>query len=69
MVEKNQLTQKEIEKMTVLPLNEHPFWQKIDNDPSYREEIVQLIQSNIEQSFHTHKKYAHKFTHLKVKNK
>jgi hypothetical protein len=39
-----------------------PFWQKIDSDPSYKEEIINYVQTKLETAIHTHKKYAHKFT-------
>jgi hypothetical protein len=49
------------------PIKDHPFWQKIDKDPTYKEEIIQYMQANLEKAYHTHKKYAHRFTDLKIK--
>jgi uncharacterized coiled-coil protein SlyX len=65
--EKNKISNKEIEEIALLPINEHPFWNKIDTDPSYKEEIVDLIQRITEKSYHTHKEHAHKFTNLKIR--
>ena len=53
--------------IVLIPIKEHPFWQKIDNDPKYEEEVIQFIQSGMEKAYHTHKKYAHNFTDLKVR--
>jgi len=58
---------KVIDEANLLPIEDHPFWQKIDSDPSYKNEIIDYIQLNMEKSIHTHKKHAHKFTDLKVK--
>ena len=46
----------------LVSIDSHPFWQKIDSDPEYREEIILYIQSQLESAIHTHKKYAHQFT-------
>ncbi len=56
-----------IENMIKIPLEEHPFWQKIDSDPAYKEEIIRFMQSELEKAFHTHQEYAHEFTDMKVK--
>lgn len=56
----------DFDKNYLMPLEDHPFWQKIDNNPAYKEEIILLIQNNLKESFHTHKKYAEKFSNLKV---
>ncbi|GAA4277080.1 hypothetical protein [Aquimarina mytili] len=56
------------EGIVLIPLEEHPFWQKIDSNPDYREEIIQYVESSMEKTFHTHKKYMHKFNDLKVRN-
>lgn len=56
------------EQLIMVPMNDHPFWSKIDNDPSYKQEIIQYIKSSIEKSMHTHKKHAHKFTTMQIKD-
>ncbi len=55
------------EEFKIDPYKKSVFWQKIDAEPEYREEIMQLVKSNLEKAMHTHKKYAHKFTDLKLK--
>ncbi|MCK5210667.1 MAG: hypothetical protein KAQ79_21700 [Cyclobacteriaceae bacterium] len=57
----------ELNDISLIPIKDHPFWQKIDSDPDYKEEFIQYMQSTIEKSMHTHKKHAHKFTNLKLK--
>jgi hypothetical protein len=57
---------KEIQTKISIPIEEHPFWNKIDSEPQYREEIIQYVLSKFEKAVHTHKKYVHKFTDLKV---
>ena len=54
-----------VEDIILIPIEDHPFWQKIDTDPSYVQEIKDFIKSRLEKGMHTHKKYAHKFTDLK----
>ena len=56
-----------LENIALIPIEDHPFWQKIDSDPDYKERIINLIQSKLEKAFHSHKEYAHKFTDLKVR--
>lgn len=51
--------------MALMPVDEHPFWQKLETDPQYREEIIQFVQKKFEKAVHTHKQHAHKFTDLK----
>ncbi len=58
---------KGMDDIILLPIEDHPFWQKIDNNPAYKEDIIQLMLSQLEKAFHTHKKYAHKFADLKMK--
>jgi hypothetical protein len=50
----------------LLPIEEHPFWNRIDSDPQYREEIIQYVQETMQKAIHTHKKHAHKFTDIKL---
>lgn len=50
----------------LIPLEEHPFWQKIDNDPDYREQVIQYVETSLEKAMHTHKKHAQKFTGLNL---
>ena len=64
---KNQKSNKELENIVLIPIEEHPFWQKIDTDPDYKAEVKQLIQYNLSNAFHTHKKYDKNFTNLKTK--
>ena len=54
------------EEFILLPIEEHPFWKRIDSDPDYKEEIIQYVQSSMEKAIHTHKKHAHKFTDIKL---
>ncbi len=54
------------ENVALPPISEHPFWQRIDSDPAYMEEIIQFVQSSMENTVHTHKKYASKFTDVKL---
>ncbi len=49
-------------------VKDHPFWQRIDEDPGYKDEVIEYIQSSLEKAMHTHKKHAHNFTDLKVKH-
>ena len=51
----------------LVPLKDHPFWARIDSDPAYKEEVLQFCKQGVEKSFHTHRKHAHQFTHLKLK--
>lgn len=66
-IPKNGESKSALNDIVLMPIKDHPFWQKIDNDPSYKEEIIQFIQSGMEKAYHTHKKYAHNFTDLKVR--
>ncbi len=60
--------QKDIEKMVLIDINDHPFWKKIDANPAYKEEIMDFIMEKIEKSYHTHESYADKFTNMQRKN-
>ena len=51
----------------LMPIQDHPFWQRIEEDPLYKEEVIEFIQEGIEKSMHSHKKYTSKFINLKVK--
>jgi hypothetical protein len=55
------------ENNLLIPIKDHPFWQRMDSDPEYKEEIMHYIQSGVEKSMHTHKKYLHYFTNFEVK--
>lgn len=55
-----------VENMIFMSMDEHPFWKKLDSDPEYKEEIIQLMMSKFDKAVHTHKKYAHKFTGLEL---
>jgi len=52
------------EDMILMPVNQHPFWSRLESDPEYKEEIVQFVMSKFDKAVHTHKKYAHNFTNL-----
>ncbi len=52
---------------TLIPIQDHPFWQRIEEDPLYKEEVIEFIQEGLEKSMHSHKKYTSKFINLKVK--
>jgi hypothetical protein len=54
-------------ELPLMPIDEHPFWQKIDSNPEYKNEIVHFVKSSLEKGIHTHKKYAAQFTDLKLK--
>lgn len=56
-----------LEKADLVPIKDHPFWQKMDNDPAYKEEIIELIISSSSKAYHTHRKYANNFTEFKIK--
>jgi len=49
----------EIAKETYLEsgktLEEHPFWKKMKEEPAYKEEILQLMESKFDKAMHTHK--------------
>jgi len=64
---KNNDIKLDLDNITIMPIEDHPFWKKIDSEPGYKERIVEMIQSKTDKAFHTHKKYAHKFTDLKVR--
>jgi hypothetical protein len=36
-------------------LSEHPFWQRIDTEPDYKEEVKQDMRKKLEFAMHTHK--------------
>lgn len=50
-----------------IPIEEHPFWKKIDSDPQYKEEIIQFVKDKLEQSIYTQRKYLSNFTGMKIK--
>ncbi len=52
--------------MILIPIEDHPFWKRIDSDPSDVEEVKNFIQSGLNKGIHTHKQYADKFSTLKV---
>jgi len=56
----------DLDKQIFLPVDEHPFWQRIDSDPQYKAEIIDFIQSKFEKAVHTHKEHAHKFSNLNI---
>ena len=48
-------------------LNDNPFWQKMDTNPGYKEEIIQLVKSSVDKAYHTHKKDFNNFNEFKIK--
>lgn len=64
---KTSKSDKTLEDITTIPIEDHPFWKKMDNDPAYKQEVILYVQSLMEKSYHTHKKYKDKFANLKVK--
>ncbi len=63
---KSKRTGKSLEDMIFVPIEENPFWQRMDSDPSYKEEIKAFMRTQVKKEIHTHKKYARKFTDLKL---
>ena len=57
---------KAYEDMILMPVEEHPFWQKMDSDTAYRKVIVDYVISNMEKAINIHKKYDHNFTNLEL---
>ena len=57
---------KAYEDMILMPVEEHPFWQKMDSDTAYRKAIVDYVISNMEKAINIHKKYDHNFTNLEL---
>ncbi len=53
--------------IVLMPIEEHPFWKRIDSDPEYRNEIVNYIKDNLEKSYYTQRKYLSNFTGMKIK--
>ncbi|MEL7005399.1 MAG: hypothetical protein AAFN93_22095, partial [Bacteroidota bacterium] len=58
----------DVQDMIMMDISKHPFWQKMDSDPDYKEEIIQLIMSKLDKAYHTHRHHAHKFTNLQIKH-
>ncbi len=48
-------------------LNDDPFWKNMDNNPAYKEEIIQALKSSIDKAYHTHKKNAKNFNEFKIR--
>jgi hypothetical protein len=57
------------EGVVIMSLEEHPFWSRINSDPEYREEILQYVQTSLEASLYTHRKYIDRFTGTDMKLK
>ena len=36
-------------------IEEHPFWKKMEEEPAYKEEILQFMERKFEKAMHTHK--------------
>jgi len=41
-------------KDLVMPIDEHPFWERMSSDPDYKEEIIQYIKGSVEKGLKTH---------------
>ena len=52
------------EGIAMMSVEDHPFWKRIDSDPSYKEEIIKYVKNSLEDAINTHKKHDHKFTDL-----
>jgi len=48
-------------------LNEDPFWQKMDNNPAFKEELIHVLKSSLDKAYHTHKKNAKNFNEFKIR--
>jgi hypothetical protein len=59
----------ELEEMVITHINEHPFWSRIDSDLEYRKEVLDFIESNLERSLFTQRKYAYRFAGSELKLK
>lgn len=51
----------------IMPIEDHPFWKRMDSDPQYKEEIIQYVKNSMEKSYYTQRKYLDKFTDMKIK--
>jgi len=60
-------SKKGLGKIPKKDLNEDPFWQKMDNNPAYKEEIIQLVKSSLDKTYHTHEKDINKFNEFKIR--
>ena len=56
-----------LKDMPLISMEKHPFWSRIDNDPAYKEEVMQFLNSKISKAYHTHKKHEHNFKDFKIK--
>ncbi|MEN8224486.1 MAG: hypothetical protein ABFS05_03915 [Bacteroidota bacterium] len=50
--------------ITLMSVEDHPFWKRMDSDPAYKEEIVKYVKTTLEDAINTNKKYAHEFSDL-----
>ncbi len=57
----------DLEDMVIMKMEEHPFWSRIDSDPEYREKIFNLVESTLEKSLYTQRKYLDKFPDMKIR--
>jgi hypothetical protein len=48
-------------------LNDDPFWQKMDTNPAFNEEIIHVLKSSIDKAYHTHNKDAKNFNEFKIR--
>lgn len=51
----------------LIPIKDDPFWKRIDNEPGYREAIVNMVKDYLEKSLYTQRKYLGNFTNVKIK--
>ena len=66
LIGKNEIAPDDLKSSELTAIRNPTLWEKMDTDPEYKEEIIRFIQANLKKAYHTHKKYASKFTNLKV---
>jgi len=52
------------EGIYLMPIDRHPFWQKMESDPIYKKEIVLFIKSRMQKAFDKYKQNYQKFTDI-----
>ena len=66
LIGKNEIAPDDLKSSELTAIRNPTLWEKMDTDPEYKEENIRFIQANLKKAYHTHKKYASKFTNLKV---
>jgi hypothetical protein len=59
----------DMEDVPNMPIEEHPFWSRIDKDPAFREAILQYVETSLEKSLFTQRQYVDRFTGSDMKVK